>query len=231
MPKKPTRNLTIAVAAQKGGSGKTTLVSALAEWLVLHRRPFRLLDANPGQQTLGRWADLRASRKVEPPIEVIPTYTIEGGTLRDRTAELVRTPFQGTTILDLPGWINSELGPALRYSELLLLPMPLMVFDYLSLVEMVALIGAAQEVRAEDGRAPLSVHIIINKRGRSTAQDDLRAQLEKEAAKYGLRLCRTELSQLNDFFAAQMAGQSAVSFAPSGKAALQVGQLAGELGL
>lgn len=231
MPKKKSQDLTIAVAAQKGGSGKTTLVSALAEWLVLHKKPFRLLDANPGQQTLGRWANLRSSRGVEPPINVIPTYSIEGGTLRDRTAELIQSPFEGTTILDLPGWINSEIGPALRYSDLLLLPMPLMVFDYLSLVEMVALLGAAQKVRAEDRRPPLAVHIIINKRSRSSAQDVLRAQLEQEAARHGLRLCKTELSQLNDFFAAQMAGRSAVTFAPSGKAAQQVGHLAGELGL
>lgn len=238
MPKAKTpSSKIISIAAQKGGSGKTTIAAALAEWLLKQGQTFRLIDANPGQQTLTRWAELRQSRGIQPALEVVPAFELvpEPGRsqprLRNRTAELLQERFAGTTIIDLPGWIDSELGPVLRYSDLLLLPMPLMVFDYLSLTEVVQLIHAARQIRKEEGRPELKVQLLINKRSRSSAQDSLKEELVRQAKLHGLGICRSEFSQLNDFFAAQMAGRSAVSYAPSGKAAQQVHALAGELGL
>lgn len=225
----------IALLAQKGGVGKTTVAVSLAEWLSEHGQPVRLLDGNPGQQTLMRWAALRASRQVQPPLTVNPTFSVSNDRgrprLQDHTADLLQAPYAGTTLLDLPGGIDSEIGPALRYCDVVLLPMPAMTFDYLSLTEVVALIVSARQVRKADGRKPVEVCLLLNKRGRSSAQDKIKHELVQEAGKLGIKVCKTELSYLSDFYASGMIGRSPVSFAPAGKAAQQIAALAQELEL
>lgn len=235
MAKKKASPLTVALLAQKGGAGKTTIAVGLAEWLASKNTGVRLLDGNSGQQSLSRWAEARRQNSVNPPLEVLPTFEVLSDRgqayLKDHTAELLRKTFDGVTLLDLPGGTPPELGPALRYCDIAIVPMPLMAFDYFSLTEIAALVQSAEAVRKADGRAPAKVFLVVNKRSRILAQDQVMAGLQQAAGRIGLPICGTELGNLNDHYAAQLVGRSPVSFAPSGKAAQQVDSLARELEL
>lgn len=225
----------IALLSQKGGVGKTTLAGLMAEWFQQRNLAFRLLDGNPGQQSLTRWAELRASHAVKPPMEVLPsfevTWTDAEPQLVNKTAELLQAPFSGTTILDLAGEIDRKLVPALRHSDTVVLPVPTKCFEYLSLTEVFALFDAASQVRQEDGRRPLEVYLVLNCVRRTNSQDSARRGIVAASKLRGVRICKSELGEYDDFHAAQMGGRSALSFAPSGKAAKQFDALARELEL
>lgn len=235
MRKKNIRRKRIAFGGQKGGCGKTTFVASLAEWLLEHGYPFRLLDGNPGQQSLLRWTKIRSNNAIVPSLEATTAFEVTeertGRRLRDRTAEQLQAAFDGVTLLDLPGVIDDGITPALLNCDAFVIPMPPKAYDYLSLTEVGALLNAAQAMRSEEGLRPLELYLVLNLVRRSKAMDELRPRIYAEAPRFGLKVCKTELSDTNDHFTAQLLGRSALSYAPSSKAAEQIDALARELGL
>ncbi|MEI4471560.1 ParA family partition ATPase [Frigidibacter sp. MR17.24] len=106
----------IAVAQQKGGSGKTTIAVNLAVAFARQGRRVAVLDTDP-QGSLGRWFMARRDRLGDAGIEFSTSsawgVSYECEKLR-RSADYV--------IIDTPPKVDADLRPALREADLVLIP-------------------------------------------------------------------------------------------------------------
>jgi chromosome partitioning protein len=106
----------ITVAQQKGGSGKTTLAVNLGVMLVRSGATVAFLDTDP-QGSLGRWFMTRAEdgRSDGMDLSTASAWGVgyEVGKLRDM-ADFV--------IIDTPPKADSDLRPALRAADLVIVP-------------------------------------------------------------------------------------------------------------
>jgi chromosome partitioning protein len=106
----------ITVAQQKGGSGKTTLAVNLGVMLVRSGAKVAFLDTDP-QGSLGRWFMTRAEdgRSDGMDLSTASAWGVgyEVGKLRDM-ADFV--------IIDTPPKADSDLRPALRAADLVIVP-------------------------------------------------------------------------------------------------------------
>lgn len=107
----------ITVAQQKGGSGKTTLTVNLA--VALRRKGFSVavLDTDP-QGSLGRWFMERLGRVGEDGGLEFSTSSAWGASYE---GEKLKKRFD-VVLIDTPPKIESDLRPALRVADLVLVP-------------------------------------------------------------------------------------------------------------
>lgn len=145
----------ITVAQQKGGAGKTTLAVNLAVALIGQGRSVALLDTDP-QGSLGRWFMTRRERLGETGLEFSTSsawgvsYEVEK--LRKRV---------DVVIVDTPPKVDSDLRPALREADVILVPIGA------SLVDLWATEGVLDLARRE-GKRPI---IVLNRVRRGTRLD------------------------------------------------------------
>jgi chromosome partitioning protein len=106
----------IAVAQQKGGSGKTTIAVNLAVAFLKRGSTVALLDTDP-QGSLGRWFMARRERGLTEGLEFSTSsawgVSYECEKLK-RDADFV--------IIDTPPKVDADLRPALREADLILVP-------------------------------------------------------------------------------------------------------------
>mgnify|MGYP001467994938 CR=1 FL=1 len=107
----------ITVAQQKGGSGKTTVAVNLAVALRGRGHSVALLDTDP-QGSLGRWFLERLERRGEDDDLEFGTSSAWGASYE---SEKLKKRFD-FVIIDTPPEIDSDLRPALRVADLVLVP-------------------------------------------------------------------------------------------------------------
>ncbi|ARJ70007.1 ParA family partition ATPase [Paracoccus contaminans] len=107
----------ITVAQQKGGSGKTTLTVNLAVALRRQGLTIGVLDTDP-QGSLGRWFMERLDRIGEDPGLEFSTSSAWGASYE---AEKLKKRFD-VVLIDTPPKIESDLRPALRVADLVVVP-------------------------------------------------------------------------------------------------------------
>ncbi|MTH79805.1 ParA family partition ATPase [Paracoccus aestuariivivens] len=107
----------ITVAQQKGGSGKTTIAVNLAIALRSRGHSVALLDTDP-QGSMGRWFLERLDRIGDDDMLEFSTSSAWGASYE---SEKLKKRFD-FVIIDTPPKIDSDLRPALRVANLVVVP-------------------------------------------------------------------------------------------------------------
>lgn len=114
----------ITVAQQKGGSGKTTLAANLAVALVKRGHSVAVVDSDP-QGSLGRWfMERRARLDGQAGLDFATASAWGVGYECEKLAAA-----HDFVLVDTPPKIDSDLRPALRASDLVLVPVALSHLD------------------------------------------------------------------------------------------------------
>ncbi|ETW12250.1 ParA family protein [Roseivivax marinus] len=167
----------ITVAQQKGGSGKTTLAANLAVGFLRQGRSVAIVDTDP-QGSLGRWfmTRIEAAPDAEPDME-FATSSAWGITYETR--KLART--HDVVIVDTPPKADSDLRPALRIADLVVVPVSM------SHVDLWATEGVIDLARRE-GKEAL---VVLN---RARANTRLGADVAEQAQTLMARIAATQIA-------------------------------------
>jgi len=199
-----TAPLVVAVIAETGGVGKTTLSLTLAVAAVLAGRKVAVLDTDP-QSTASKWTD---RRDADMPW-VVPTHAARLG------AAIEQARIQGVDfiVIDTPPHSSADATEAARRADLVLAPVEPHVFTLETLPKLADLLKIA-------GTAPALV--VINK----AAVQGAEAQHAIEHVKgQGFGVCPVVLHLRAAHRHAGNVGKVAAEYEPRGKAAEEALQL------
>jgi chromosome partitioning protein len=193
--------LTIAVAAQKGGAGKTTVTVHLAVAAMLADERVAIVDTDP-QRTALAWAQTRGS---QTPMVVATTRVDEAK--REALSD-------GYTVLliDTPPVAAATTTAYLRAADFVLVPLRPSAFDLTTLDQTLALVRAAQAAGA----------IVLNAcPARAPEISEARAL----CADVDLPLAPVELGDRRAYSRAVQSGRAVQEFDPKGAAADEIARL------
>lgn len=111
------------IAQQKGGAGKTTLAANLAVAFLKQNKRVAILDTDP-QGSLGRWFMTRRELLGDPGLEFA---TASAWGVGYECEKLSKT--NDIVIIDTPPKVDSDLKPALREADLVLVPVSSSLVD------------------------------------------------------------------------------------------------------
>lgn len=200
----------ITVAQQKGGSGKTTLAATLAVGFARDGARVALLDTDP-QGSLGRWFMTRRDRLGDPGMEMSTAsawgVSYECDKLR-RSCDVV--------IVDTPPKVDSDLRPALRAADLVVVPVAASHLD----------LWATEGVLDLCAREKRRVALVLN---RVKAGTRLSAEIAAAATALHAGIAGATLGYRVAFAESMGLGLGAQELSASGPATREAGALLAEL--
>ena len=191
----------IAVIAQKGGTGKTTLTVSLAVAAELSGRTVAIVDLDP-QASASRWGD---RRKTETPVVVSAQPARLSHILQAADA-------QGAdlVLIDTPPRSEQAAMAAAKAGQHVLIPCRPAVYDLETVATTIELVGFS-------GGTPATVVLNgVPARGRK------RVQAMEVLESMGIAVCPAALGHRAAFDHAVVSGLSAQEYEPKGKAAHEI---------
>jgi chromosome partitioning protein len=207
--------MVIALAGQKGGTGKTTTAVCLAsEWHARGRRVV-LVDADP-QGSSRTWAEVAAEAN-----HASPTVIAMGSGLHRPDQLPALASSYDFAVVDCPPRHGDIQRSALMVADLVVIPCGPSGLDAWALGATLDLIEEARIVRPD-----LQVVVVITRR---VARTTLGAQARDVLASSQLRVLAAELGHRVAYQEALAAGLGVTGYAPTSAAAAEVRALADEL--
>lgn len=192
----------IAVIAQKGGTGKTTLALSLAVAAQQAGQNAAIIDLDP-QATASNWADRRGTDQAPLVVSAQPA----------RLAHVLKTAEEGgvgLVVIDTPPRAEQAAIAAAKAAHLVLIPCRPAVFD-------LDTVSTTLELLKLSGGAPMAA--ILNGVPAVGGEGEQAAEVLRSL---GLAVCPATLGYRKAFAHAGALGQGAQEFDPSGKAAQEI---------
>jgi chromosome partitioning protein len=196
--------LTLAMIAQKGGTGKTTLALSLAVAAEAAGRSVLVIDLDP-QASACKWGDRRA-RDAPAVMDAQPARL---------AAALAKAEQAGIdiAIVDTPARVEQAAAEAAKAADLVLIPCKPSILD------LETLRATAELVHGRARRPPL---VILNA---VPAQGTRHEQAAEAIAAMGLTVCTAQIGQRVAFEYAAQAGLTVTEYEPEGRAASDIRHL------
>jgi chromosome partitioning protein len=195
---------TVAVIAEKGGVGKTTIALALAVGAAHAGQRSAVIDTDP-QATASKWTDRRSD---EFPW-VVPTHAA-----RLRTAiEQAKSQGVDFLVIDTPPHAGTDAAEAARQADVVVVPVEPHLFTLETLPKLSDLLKLAGDPPA---------FVVVNK---ASTQGREGEQAAEHVRGLGLPVCSVVMHQRAAHRHAGNVGQAASEYEPDGKAAQEAMRL------
>ena len=198
--------ITVALCTQKGGTGKTTIATALAVAAHLAGKKSALLDLDP-QTNAVNWFDRREGDGPD-------VASIQPGAIR-RSLEAYRGLGMDWVFIDTPGKMDSASTEAAKYADMVLIPTQAQIFAIDTLEPLKRLLDMA-------GNPPAFVVLnLVHPNAGGRAADDAAAITER----FNVAVAPIHMSRLKAYEDAPALGQTPQELEPQGRAAQEVAGL------
>ena len=198
--------ITVALCTQKGGTGKTTIATALAVAAHLAGKKSALLDLDP-QTNAVNWFDRREGDGPD-------VASIQPGAIR-RSLEAYRGLGMDWVFIDTPGKMDSASTEAAKHADMVLIPTQAQIFAIDTLEPLKRLLDMA-------GNPPAFVVLsLVHPNAGGRAADDAAAIAER----FNVAVAPIHMSRLKAYEDAPALGQTPQELEPQGRAAQEVAGL------
>lgn len=198
--------ITVAFCTQKGGTGKTTIATALAVAAHLAGKKSALLDLDP-QTNAVDWFDRREGSGPD-------VASIQPGAIR-RSLDAYRGLGMDWVFIDTPGKMDSASTEAAKHADMVLIPTQAQIFAIDTLEPLKRLLAMA-------GDPPAFVILnLVHPNAGGRAADDASAIADR----FNMPVAPIHMSHLKAYQDAPTMGQTPQEMEPQGRAAREIASL------
>ncbi|MEL6738296.1 MAG: ParA family partition ATPase [Pseudomonadota bacterium] len=191
----------VAIASQKGGSGKTTLAIHIATKAAQAGYESAVVDTDP-QATAAAWSDWRG--------DFLPVVVTSPPARLGRTIASAQKNGVDFVVIDTPPHADAAAREAIKAADIVLIPTKPRAFDLAALEPVAELVSFAKKPAFVVLNAVPAGATVLSEEAKTAAKD------------IGLDMCPVELGDRAAFHRSSAKGETASESEPDGKAAGEI---------